>query len=105
MFSSTRTSDVRQRALGALSLARSFLLLEDDYEVDWEVGQDERFELEHPHRAALTLRAIPDRLAFRRPGGTVPGRHICLSPVDRPARSFQRRPVRREGQPGAASRS
>ncbi len=24
-----------------LSLARSFLLLEDDYDVDWEVNQDE----------------------------------------------------------------
>jgi hypothetical protein len=105
MFSPERTSDVRQRAYGALRLARSFLLLEDDYEVDWEVGQEERFEPEHPHRAALALQAIPDRLEHRRPGGTLPGPHLCLSPVDRSARSYQRRPVRREGpkrQPQAA---
>ncbi len=42
MFSSPRTSTLAQRTLGALGLARSFLLLEDDYEVDWEVDQDER---------------------------------------------------------------
>ena len=43
MFSSSpHTPPFAQRALGALRLARSFLLLEDDYEVDWEVDQDER---------------------------------------------------------------
>ena len=43
MFSPTRTSALAQRALGALRLTRSFLLLEDDYDVDWEVDPDEHF--------------------------------------------------------------
>jgi len=41
MLPSLRTS-LAQRALGALGLTRSFLLLEDDYDVDWEVdGRNE----------------------------------------------------------------
>ena len=35
-----------------LRLARSFLLLEDDYDVDWEVDQDEPAR-DAPHRAPL----------------------------------------------------
>jgi hypothetical protein len=100
MFSPTRTSPLRRRARNALGLARSFLLLEDDYEVDWEVGQDERSEVDHPHRAALAPRAINDRLAHRRPGEPQAPPHPCLSPVNRPARSYQRRAVGREGQRG-----
>jgi hypothetical protein len=80
MFSS-RTSTLGERALGALGLIRSFLLLEDDCEVDWEVGQDERFEVDHPHRAALRGRAAAERLARRRPGQPAPSPHVCLSPV------------------------
>ena len=53
MFSSPRTSTLAQRALGALRLTRSFLLLEDDYDVDWEVDQDEPRVSAHPHRAPL----------------------------------------------------
>lgn len=97
MFSSRRTSEARRRALDALGLIRSFLLLEDDYEVDWEVGQEELCEVDHPHRAALRTRAVADRLAHRRIGQPTPRPHICLSPVDRPARSHQRQPARREG--------
>jgi len=102
MFSPTRTSPLRRRARNALGLARSFLLLEDDYEVDWEVGQDERSEVDHPHRAALAPHAITDRLAHRRPGEPPAPPHPCLSPVNRPARSHQRRAVGREGQRGHA---
>jgi hypothetical protein len=80
MFSS-RTSTLGERALGALGLIRSFLLLEDDCEVDWEVGQDERLEVDHPHRAALRGRAATERLARRRPGQPAPSPHVCLSPV------------------------
>ena len=41
MFPTASKHKLAQRALGAVRVARSFLLLEDDYEVDWEVGQDE----------------------------------------------------------------
>jgi hypothetical protein len=84
MFPSTPKNKLAQRALGALRVARSFLLLEDDYEVDWEVGQDERTAVPHPHRAPL-------RGGWRGRGGGPPGRgagggprpQACLSPVGR----------------------
>jgi len=41
MFASVKHSSLAQRTLGALRLTRSFLLLEDDYDVDWEVDLDE----------------------------------------------------------------
>ena len=41
MFPRSTPSPLTRRARTALSLARSFLLLEDDYDVDWEVDQDE----------------------------------------------------------------
>jgi hypothetical protein len=41
MFPWSTPSPLTRRARTALSLARSFLLLEDDYDVDWEVDQDE----------------------------------------------------------------
>ena len=41
MFPSAKNSKLAQRTLGALRLTRSFLLLEDDYDVDWEVDWDE----------------------------------------------------------------
>src|SRR5664280_3522333 len=53
MFPSSRTSTLAQRALGALRLTRSFLLLEDDYDVDWEVDRDEALTQAHPHRVPL----------------------------------------------------
>jgi hypothetical protein len=57
-------------------MARSFLLLEDDYDVDWEVDQDERTCVSHPHRAPLR-----GGCAQRR-AGQLPARpQACLSPV------------------------
>jgi len=83
------TSTLTQRALAAAGLIRSFLLLEDDRSVDWEVdrqevagdGQAARVALhedqaEHPHARGLTR---PQRT--RRPGE---GRRVsqpCLSPI------------------------
>ncbi len=90
MFSSSRTSTLGQRALDALGLVRSFLLLEDDYDVDWEVDREERAEVDHPHRAALRGRAVADRLAHRRPGQLEHRPQVCLSPVSRPAPARER---------------
>jgi hypothetical protein len=103
MFSSTHQPQSRgtvlRRLSSTLQLIRSFLLLEDDYDVDWEVDRDElgefvgrdtsghssvalRSELGglegdgHPHRVALQ-----SRLGDRRPGG-VPGNElVCVCPV------------------------
>jgi hypothetical protein len=79
MFPPARTSTLAQRALGALRLTRSFLLLEDDHDVDWEVGQDEQANATHPHRAPLR-----GRLQARRPGQPAPAPHVCISPLPRP---------------------
>jgi hypothetical protein len=76
MFSPARTSTLAQRALGALSLARSFLLLEDDYDVDWEVDEDEPEQAIHPHRVPLRGRRPP-----RRAGASAP-QQVCISPVE-----------------------
>jgi hypothetical protein len=75
MFSSLRTSPLAQRALGALDLARSFLLLEDDYGVDWEVDRNEPIAPIHPHRAPLRRRVA------RRPGTPPPLRQECIAPT------------------------
>jgi hypothetical protein len=40
MFPYANNRQSASRLIGALRLIRSFLLLEDDYDVDWEVGQD-----------------------------------------------------------------
>jgi hypothetical protein len=80
MFSPAPTSKLAQRTLGALRVARSFLLLEDDYAVDWEVGQVERARVPHPHRAALRGGCAPRR------AGQLPARpQACLSPIVGPA--------------------
>ena len=76
MFCSTRTSTLAQRALGALRLTRSFLLLEDDHDVDWEVDRDEHLRASHPHRAPLR-----GRPARRRAGQPAPAAQLCLCPV------------------------
>ncbi|HWX97027.1 MAG TPA: hypothetical protein VNZ01_09270 [Solirubrobacteraceae bacterium] len=76
MFPFARTSTLAQRALDALRLTRSFLLLEDGHDVDWEVGQDEHSQTNHPHRAPLR-----GRRTARRPGQPAPVRHVCLCPV------------------------
>jgi hypothetical protein len=84
MFASAKTSTLAQRTLGALRLTRSFLLLEDDYDVDWEVDRDEALTQTHPHRVPLRgpgrrSRNAPPR---RRAGRVAPAKHICISPVD-----------------------
>jgi hypothetical protein len=80
------SSKLAQRTFGALRLTRSFLLLEDDYHVDWEVDHDEPLTQKHPHRASLRGPASRSRNASdRRPGEADSAPTICLSPVDRPA--------------------
>jgi hypothetical protein len=81
---------------------RSFLLLEDDYGVDWEVDQEERIEVDHPHRAPLQGRAAAARRERRRPGQPAPPRHVCLSPLDRPDRAHGPR-RRRRAESGSTS--
>jgi hypothetical protein len=92
MFPSTDTPPFARCLLGALQLIRSFLLLEDDYDIDWEVDQDEPIEspmcgsrlsaenesnrCNHPHRVALR-----SRLGARRPGVPAPREQVCLCPL------------------------
>src|ERR1700675_909086 len=85
MFPTRRTSQVLQRASGALVLLRSFLLLEDDHEIDWEVDQEPAQPIEHPHRAALSGRPLKLLRASRRPGATAASPHVCISPISRAA--------------------
>src|ERR1019366_5432607 len=63
MFPRPRTFKPARHALGAVRLIRSFLLLEDDYDVDWEVDRDEQPPAAHPHRTQLRGRgaAAPRR--------------------------------------------
>jgi hypothetical protein len=76
MFPSSRTSTLARHTLGALRLTRSFLLLEDDYDVDWEVDWNEPIGETHPHRAPLRGRSVS-----RRPGQPALRAQLCLSPV------------------------
>lgn len=103
MFSSSHRSQpgkpTERRFSSALRLIRSFLLLEDDYDVDWEVDGDEGTELvgsgtsgracvalrsglggsegnRHPHRMALQ-----SRLGDRRPGEVPVNDLVCVCPV------------------------
>jgi hypothetical protein len=90
MFSRAPKTKLAQRALGALRVARSFLLLEDDYDVDWEVDQDELTRVPHPHRAALRGGCAQGRV------GQVPARpQACLSPIGRTDIEHQRVCLRR----------
>ena len=89
MFAPQRTSKLAQRTLGALRLTRSFLLLEDDYEVDWEVDHDEPLTQQHPHQVPLCGPGRRSRRARdRRAGETPAAQAICLSPVDGSTRSL-----------------
>jgi hypothetical protein len=81
MFPQARTSTLAQRALGALRLTRSFLLLEDDYDVDWEVDPNEHSRAPHPHRVPLR-----GRIRDRRPGAVAMREQVCLTPVGDVAR-------------------
>jgi hypothetical protein len=93
MFCSSPKPEVPRRLVRTLRLVRSFLLLEDDYEVDWEVDRDERAERPgaaiegsdghlgaeenvHPHRMALR-----SRLGARRPGIVASAEQVCLCPI------------------------
>ena len=97
MFSRQAKTKLAQRANGALGMARSFLLLEDDYAVDWEVGQDELSPPPHPHRAPLRRR---ENIA-RRPGSPAPTTQVCLSPlVTAPVAPERRMQARRDGRLG-----
>jgi hypothetical protein len=92
MFS-LRTSPIAQRTLGALDLARSFLLLEDDVLVDWEVDRNGHSQPVHPHRAPLRTRLVP-----RRPGSPAPAPQECISPT------FYGQPPAQGGNAGAERR-
>jgi hypothetical protein len=82
MFATATTSKLAQRTLDALRLTRSFLLLEDDYDVDWEVDLDERRAHHDPHRVALRGRARRSRRPrARRAGAPAPTFTTCLSPI------------------------
>jgi hypothetical protein len=93
MFSSNHASSLGRRLSTGLRLIRSFLLLEDDCDVDWEVDRDEPSKTHrcgarppasrelserphHPHRMALR-----SRLDARRPGLVVPSEQLCLCPL------------------------
>jgi hypothetical protein len=80
-------------------MARSFLLLEDDHDVDWEVGQDELASPPHPHRAALRRGGLA-----RRPGAAAPHSHVCLSPVQRSGTRHARVRARPEQTSGGSAR-
>jgi hypothetical protein len=88
VFPSSRTSRLAQRALGALRLTRSFLLLEDDYDVDWEVDPNGHSQAPHPHRVALRA-----SLPARRPGTPAPANHVCLCPVRAPGTATRTHPA------------
>jgi len=104
MFPRSTPFPLTRRARNALTLARSFLLLEDDYDVDWEVDQDEsgrdrsriegiferpareRASMGHPHRTILRGRS-----ARARAGEPAQASQVCLCPVERPSPATARR--------------
>lgn len=85
VFCSPATSTLVQRARIVLSLTRSFLLLEDDDPVDWEVdGVERRIDGEpawaRAHRRQLReRRAVPGLV--RRAGQATPRPQPCLCPI------------------------
>jgi hypothetical protein len=92
MFPSS-SSSLARRALGALRLTRSFLMLEDDYSVDWEVDWDEPSGEAHPHRAPLR-----GGFVRRRPGEPATAPQPCLSPIVSANGASQRRSQRRSSE-------
>ena len=115
MFCSSRKPEAPQRLVRTLRLVRSFLLLEDDYDVDWEVDQDERafstgsvrewsagrgegrpdggLDSHLDEQRDLRLGDHPHRMALRsrlgdrRPGVVASGEQVCLCPVGGRARA------------------
>ncbi len=100
MFPPEPTSKLAQHALAALRVARSFLLLEDDPEVDWEVDKDELTPPPHMHRGPLRGRRIA-----RRPGAPAPTCHVCLCPVERGGTLPGHARARREQATGGSARA
>jgi hypothetical protein len=90
MFPSLRTFALAQQALAAFRLSRSFLLLEDDDCVDWEVDRSEPAGA-RPPRAPLRERTFESRGGLRRPGQAAPAPQVCTSPVGPAASSAPRR--------------
>jgi len=79
MFPHTNTLNrPAPRLVSALRLIRSFLLLEDDYDVDWEVDQDE-----HPHRRTARLERRD-----RRPGAVSEREQVCSCPLPATRRAW-----------------
>jgi hypothetical protein len=85
VFCSPATSTLVRRARTALSLTRSFLLLEDDDPVDWEVDRVERRIDEEPAWAHAHRRQLRERRAVpglvRRAGQATPRPQPCLCPI------------------------
>jgi hypothetical protein len=76
-------------------------MLEDDYDVDWEVDPNEHSHAPHPHRVALGGRP---RARERRPGAPIAHPpQLCLSPVGRAPAPTRLAPA--GGQGGAAVRA
>jgi hypothetical protein len=75
------TSRLTQHALAAAGLIRSFLLLEDDLGVDWEVDGQEDSGEGHAAAAALHGRKLTRPVRARRPGAPAARAHVCLSPI------------------------
>jgi hypothetical protein len=83
MFATATASKLAQRTLDALRLTRSFLLLEDDYDVDWEVDANEPRAHDHPHRATLRGPGRRSRrLGERRAGTPQRAAAVCVCPVN-----------------------
>jgi hypothetical protein len=120
MFPRSTPSPLTRRVHNALSLARSFLLLEDDYVRDWEVAGDEpgqdRSKIDgisdrlarerapmhhpHPHPHRTTLRGRSTRV---RAGAPAQAPQVCLCPVERsPAMAAGRMTPTKTGRPQAA---
>jgi hypothetical protein len=83
VFCSLAPSTLAQRARNALSLTRSFLLLEDDDPVDWEVDREDRLVSEEPTWARAHRRQLCGRRAVRRRGQTPARPQVCICPIDR----------------------
>jgi hypothetical protein len=107
MFPHTRKRTLAQRTVGALRLVRAFLLLEDDYEVDWEVDENDASRSTHLHRVSLPGRVGGARPTARRPGQPSPAQHVCVSPVSpaAPSRAHSRIHAERHKRSASASRA
>ncbi len=82
VFCSLAASTLAQRTRTALSLTRSFLLLEDDDNlVAWEIDRErEPLDLE-PNWASAHRTRLRGRQAVRRSGQALPRPAVCLCPV------------------------